>query len=505
MVRHIRIIRHGSSFQCSRWHLGLFSFYTQTKKDHFSGLAISLRGLLFWSIGSLVCGYLGVVSALFLVWSRDKSLDLRYGEMLMLPYHWDSIQERRANVSIDEGLQAMKNSRWADAEMLILSGLQRRPDLLAGRSQLAYFYLLTDRWALGVSLLSTGFSSRYPGLKYIEEAFSIAQEADDLGICTGWCEQLLTRFGGSMPPSDRSLIIVREAQLLFAQEKYKEVSDLAASEASQTSVGLRELETLALLKRGDADQTLAKLERWRQQHPEDAVIIARLQARALRRAGRLDEMAAQLDRVCSMASRDPAVFLDSVTERFEAGESEAAGDALEQFLIRFGFGRNANLIENAMASFSDINYVEGMDRLLRFAIEEKLPRKKMVLLRVVADLTEGEIDQSRRHLQELDNLWSSENPRDQLLRDFFRLLFAAATDESPDTRSRFKSFCRERRLGWGDFSCAIRVLARFNREKSALKVLDVGLMRYPSSYHLAALRRSIQAAVDAKAKAARPE
>jgi len=42
------------------------------------------------------------------------------------------------------------------------------------------------------------------------------------------------------------------------------------------------------------------------------------------------------------------------------------------------------------------------------------------------------------------------------------------------------------------------VLAGFNRKKTALRVLDVALARHPSSYHLAALKKKIQAGMDPK-------
>ena len=158
-----------------------------------------------------------------------------------------------------------------------------------------------------------------------------------------------------------------------------------------------------------------------------------------------------------------------------------------------------------MAGFAEIKYVEGMDRLLRFAREEKLPLKQMVLSKTIFHLTEAETDQSRQLLQELDKLWNLEDARDRILRDFFKLLFDAAADARAETRLRFESFCSERRLEWGDFLCAAQVLARFKQEKTALNVLDVALARYPSSYHLGALKKKIQAELEAKAKAARPE
>jgi len=49
------------------------------------------------------------------------------------------------------------------------------------------------------------------------------------------------------------------------------------------------------------------------------------------------------------------------------------------------------------------------------------------------------------------------------------------------------------------------VLAKFNREKAALKLLDAALVRYPSSCHLGTLRKKIQTEFDAKTKAIRTE
>ncbi len=496
MIRNICFVRTRAPFQFSRWHLGLFSFYTHVEDERYSGLAIHLRGLLVWSLGSLVFGYLGAVSALFLVWNRNQALGLGYGEMLLLPCHWDSIQERRAEASVDAGLQAMKDSHWADGEMLIRSGLQKTPGILTGRSQLAYFYVVTGRWWLGAPLLASGFSLRYPGRPYLEEAFAVAEVADDLELCTDWCRQLLGRFGGSMPPADRSWLVLREAQFLFAQEKFQEVADVAASHADQDGAGLRELQVLALLKLGDCTQALAKLELWQRRQPGDAVLITCLQAEALRKAGRLDEMELNLDRACAMASREPTVLLFSVTERFQAGRRESAEGALELYLRRFE--QPSFQVEAAMASLAEVKYAGGMDRLLRFATEERLPLKQMVLSKALFHLTEAEIDPSRKLLQELDKLWDLENPRDQFLRDFFKLLVEAAAEGSIETRLRFENFCDERRLEWGDSLRAAKVFARFNQNQTALKVLDLALERNPSSYHLSALKKKIQADMDTK-------
>ena len=497
MIRHICFVRARSPFHCRPWHLGLFSFYTHAEGQPYSGLAVHLRGLLLWSIGGLLFGYVGAVSSLFLIWNQDRSLGLGFGEMMLLPCRWDSIQERRAKASVNAGLQALRDSRWADAEMLILSGLQKAPSILTGRSQLAYFYLVTGRWSLGASLLASGFSLRYPGRPYLEEALAVAQGADDLELCTDWCRQLLGRFGESMPPGDRSWLVVREAQFLFTQERYQELVDVAGSHSDQDSADLRELQILALLKRGDCIQALTKLELWRWRQPKEAVLIACIQAEALRRTGRLDEMELNLDRACAMATREPTVLLFSVTELFEAGKREAAGNALELFLMRFG--RPASLIEAAMASLAEVKDAEGMDRVLRFATEGKLPLKQTVLSKALFHLTEAELDQSRPLFQQLDQLWDLANPRDRFLRDYFKLLVEAAADGGAETRLRFEFFCRERRLEWGDALRAAQVFARFHQDKTALQVLDVALASHPSSYHLGALKKKIQADMDAKA------
>ncbi len=506
MIRKIRFVSDRSHFRCNGWHLGLFSFYRRDEGlRRYTGLAIYPRGLLLWFLGCLLFGYVGVVSALFFVWRRDQSLGLRYREFLLLPIRWDSIQQRRAEAAVDKGLHAMKDAHWGDAEMLILSGLQRSPSILAGRTQLAYFYFLTGRWSLGASILSGGFSFRYPGRQYFEEACSLAQEADDFEVCTRWCQQLLTRFGESMPPADRSLLMVREAGFLFTQERYQELSNFTASCADKGNIELRELQVLALLKLGDHAQALAKLDLWQQRHPEEALMIVRLRAQGLRRVGRLNEMAQQLDRACAMAPHAPIVFLDSVTERFEAGQNGPARDALDQFLILFGSEPSSTLFEDAMANFAEIKYADGMDRLLRFARMEKLPLKKMLLLKTVFDLTEGDANEARQLLKELENLWSLDNPRDRTLREFLKLLTEATTDTDAEGRSRLDVYCSDRRLEWGDYSRAARVLARFNYEKAALKVLDVALTRYPSSCHLGALKKKIQAESDAKAKVTQPK
>ena len=501
MIRKILFARRHGPFKCDRWHLGLFSFYTHDEDKRYSGLAIDPRGLLLWSLAGLLFGYVGAVSALFYTWNRNNSANLSYGEMLVLPVRWDSIQEQRAKASVEAGLQAMKGSHWAEAEMLIASGFQRAPSLLAGRSQLANFYLLTGRWPLGASLLSKGFSLRYPGRPYLADAFAVAQNADDLALCTDWCKQLLERFGSSMPPGDRSWLVVSEAQLLLSQDRFQEVSDLVASHSDQANTSLREAQVLALLKLGDYTQALNKLELWGRQHPEDALLVTCLQAQAFRQSGRLNEMAVRLDRACSMAPRESTVLLFSVTEFFEAGKKDSAKDALDRFLIRYRFAENHALIDGAMASFAKVKYAEGMDRLLRFAVQEKLPLRQMVLSKTMFHLTEAQIEPSRQLLQELDKLWNLENPRDRILRDFFNLLADAATDPRAETQLRLESFCRERRLEWDDFFRAAKVLDRFNREDTAMAVLDVALIRYPSSYHLGVLKKKVEAEVNAKAEA----
>lgn len=472
--------------------MGLFSFYTHVEGRRYSGLAVDLRGLLIWTLGTALFGYLGAVTVLFSVWSRNKNLDLGYGEMLLLPRNWDSIQARRAQVSVNAGLLAMDLGRWADADMLIRSGLQRDPGLLVGRCQLASLCLATGRWAQGASFLEGGFAHRYPGLPYIQDAFAVAQRADDLARSTGWCRQLINRFGVSMPAGDRSWLLVREAQLFLAQGQYRELIALSSAGPNRTNPGLRELRTLALLKLGDWSQALDELNRWSLGHPKYDLLVTCLRAQAFRRGGKLDAMDAQLDLACSMAPKEPAVLLFSSTERFQAGQFESANLALESFLGRFG--SNQALVESAMDRLFELKDGRGMDRLLQFAREMGGPLKQLLISKAVFDLNETNIRQSRTLFAELGAHWNLQSGRERFLRDYFQLLDSAATDVGDGPRLRFEYFCRDHSLEWADFSCAVRVLASFHREKAAMRILDVALERYPCSYHLAALKMEIQAA-----------
>jgi tetratricopeptide (TPR) repeat protein len=301
-----------------------------------------------------------------------------------------------------------------------------------------------------------------------------------------------------MPPADRAWLVFRECQFLLSEEKFHEVADLAASQADQAGSELRQLQVLALLKAGDTAKALDRLEVWRRQHPGEEVLITCLQAQAFRRAGRLDEMARCLDRASSLAPRDPAVALYSVSERFEAGQRGLAGEALNGLLNRFGVGQNQALVEAAMGSFADIGYAEGMDRLLDFALDARLPVKQLLLSKIMYHLTEAESEQARRLLIMLNGFWDTEKPRDRTLQDFFKLLLEAATDPGTAAQLRFANFCGEQRLEWDDFLRAAKVLDKSHQEGTALRVLDVAIERFPSSYHLGALHRKIQGEVEAK-------
>lgn len=490
-IREIRLIRPGSAFQCKRWHLGLFSFYTHSRGRRYSGLAIHVYGLAAWLAAAILAAYLSAAACLFLLWKRDPFLRITYGEVVRAPLQWNSLRTRRARASIEAGLDAFKRRRWDEAEVRIRGGLQADPALLEGRIALARFYLATGRWPAAAQVLGEGMSRGDPGRDYLAAARACALAADDLRQSSRWALLALSRRGRLLSPEDAAWVSDWAAQSLASERRCDELLNLGSHLPTAPGPEFRKAEILALITEGRAAAALDQLAQWDRADHRPDVSRDCLRAVALRQAGRLREMESELTAACSLAPRSAEVLAFAAAQRFAAGRLEAADLTLGVLMARSG--RDQAALVRACRTLAETGYLKGLDRLFALARQRGLVSKQLLLTEATAHLAAGDPTGARPCFLELDQAWDLNNPREKILQRFYQLLYQTVFAPSEQSGPRLREYCGREVLQWQDFAGAAELLAKAGRTEASLQLLDLGLDRYPSSYHLAELRTRIAA------------
>src|SRR5438093_1184006 len=91
----------------ARWRLGLFGFYTRIHGYPRSGLAISLRGGLCWSLALSVAAYVGGAAAAAQWFKRNPYNRLGFVDVLTWPARRDHVARLRGEAWLAQGRAAM--------------------------------------------------------------------------------------------------------------------------------------------------------------------------------------------------------------------------------------------------------------------------------------------------------------------------------------------------------------------------------------------------------------
>lgn len=344
----LKFIWAASGRVSARWRLGLWGFYERKVGYPDSGLVVSVRGILVYTLFMLLLGYVSVATAIFVWLDRKEYNHVTYADVLLLPIRWDEVQAKRGQTYLDGGMADLENKLWGQGMMKLRIGLARYPQALKPRLTLAQIYHYSQRHELAMKVMEEGFnaSKSYPGRQYLQSYFMLAQQGEDYTAILKACDRYLTSEEGL--PEDEALWLLQQKVMALLQVKRADEALTLLNQAPDTRM-FKEQRVLVMLEMGEAEQALAYLGDWAEMVGETEQIL-RLQVRANREVKNIKAMNDCLMKLRELRPADPRSLAYGVIQQELAGESDMARATLEDFFFRFsGFYENMKMIAAPLA------------------------------------------------------------------------------------------------------------------------------------------------------------
>lgn len=480
--RRVKFVWSSSSHRHRRWRFALVG-YPQRRGAR---LAISLRGAICWLLGLAVAGYVAGTAALFCWFDRRPDNLIGYTDTLLLPLRWTEVRELRGRMMIQEGLADLAAQRWSEAHLKLRVGLARDPKHAEGRRALAQFYQLAGRRAHALTVLTGGLAHGYPGRAYLQEFFAFAAAGEEHEAIVRACEQLLPTA-----TTDQSWLREQHIHALLAAGRFAEA--LSAAEGGGAGAAVREARVLALLELDRTGEALAYLAEWEaESDAATRATVIRLRVRALREAGQIAAMNAEWERLRELEPVNPHTYLYGVVQKSLAGQRAESVAALEDYFRRFVASPSEVLLAaNALASAGDVALV---DRCVERAAEQGFSKVTFGLVRVEAQLSDGDWTAAGRAMAEIEPLLAAAPPAERYVGTWLQRLLAVSVRGDEVPVPVLVDFLQERPAPLRLLRVSIEVLIRAERYEPARTILDLAERAYPSSRTLAGLRSKTEGA-----------
>lgn len=488
----IKLIWGGAKQGPGHWRLGLWGVFERQVGSR-PRVAVSVRGVLSWLLGLMLAGYLAGATALYVWFERNPYNLVKWSDTLLLPLRWDEVRVLRGRMIIAEGLEDLRAKRWGEAHMKLRVGVARAPAELRARLALAEFYTMANQRPAAIELLNAGLGYGYPGRQYLTTLFALAAQSEDFDTIVAACAAL-------QPPDEeeRAWLKAQNVSALIAAQRAPEALALTATPDAAGSAQLREGRVLALVEAGRPVEAIAYLAAWRAETgPANRAQILRLEARALREAGRLDEMDAALEQLRTLAPADPRSHLYGVVQRYLAGRTTAAEAALDDYIRRFA-GTAQNLMLAATA-LTEAKATPLVARCLAEAAAHGFPLKPFQLTLVQAQLEAGDWGGAAATLAAVKPQLAASNLAEQFSFDWMTRLAAVATQSDAAPESALLALLQQRTLPLRVYRQTAEVLLRARRPAAAKNAVEIGLRAYPVSRTLERLRGEADAAAQVTA------
>jgi len=455
------------------WHLGLFGTYDRTDRRH-DGLAISVRGVLLWVLALLVAAYVAAMSGVFWIWSRNSYSVLSYADALLYPVRRAEIAEKKGRAFIAEGQELFRQQKWHEAARYLSLGLARCRDFRA-RLTLAQYHVMANQRALALRVLREGLTDEYPGRPYLETLFGAAEQGEDFPLVSETAQRYLAT-AKEIAPKDRRWLTEREFSALLSAGQAADA--LALAEKENISDGAAEHRVLALLALGRPAEAATFIGEWRARPAAEPGVPIRLLVRALREAGRFEEMEAALKELRELTPAEPAPRVYAVVQEAMAGRAAAASAALDDYLFRFG-GKNENLMMLAVP-LGEIRALTLLRRVADAAAERGYPRPRYQTLLMQAHAQAGDFEAAARFLAAMPDP-AQLSPAERAWRDWMGALVEVARAPNETAQTTFVSLVRDRPWPLGFIRQGVEILLRAKRWEPARDVIAIGRRAYPAS------------------------
>jgi thioredoxin-like negative regulator of GroEL len=477
-----------------RWYLGLIGRYHRnvTQDD---GLAISIRGLLFWLPVLALLAYVALATMLFYRWQRDPYSLLDYTDALLYPIRRGEVAEKHGSAFIAKGTDLFRAKKYQDAANLLRAGLARRPQDIEARITLAEFYRLTNQRALALHVLKGGFGDNFPGPLFAESLVAQAEASEDFSLILEFCDRYLKLPDAEIPLRHRKWLSEKKFAALLAAGRPAEALVLADGEPPGNTA--TEHRVMALLALGRSDDALVALVDWRRNAGAELGLVGRLEIRALREAKRFAEMEQALGRLLATAPANPSLAAFGIVQRAMSGLEPEADKALEDFWFRFG-GSASNL-QMIAQPLGEIEHVALLRRCLEKAIFHGYPSDRFQVLLVQALMQQGESAAASTILASMPPPAGRDRVTSQFWREWMRSLIDTAI--APAGAGQITLLEQLQRRPWSIriFRQSIEALLVSDRLEAAGQVASMAARYFPASSWMQNKNRAIADSLSARA------
>jgi len=454
-----------------RWVLGLFGYYVQDTGVKTEGLAVSIRGVLAWSGAALVALYLAGAGALYAVWSRNPHSRLTYADALLLPVRKKDVDRKKGQAFLAEGRAALEQKKWQAAISLLQFGLARYPEDRDARLALARIYQMAEQRDAALKVMAEGLTGEFPGREFLATYFDWLEQAENFGEIV----RLADGHRRGAGEADQRWLAEQRFLALAAGGRHAEA--LAAAESEGTGKVALERQVTALLALKRPEEALTRLAAWRPLAGAELWLVTKLQAQALREAGRLEEMEAAMDELRRLLPAEPAALVFRILQRMKAGRTEAAHAALGDYVFRFGGSpENLRLAAKPLAELGDS---AGVRACLVAAQERGYPPAPLRVLLIQSHLVAGEWSEASRDLALLPEPTGADQESGRVWRTWVSALVAAAQSPAEPLQRALADVFRGRPWRPQVLRETVAALLLADRLETAREVLALAARAFP--------------------------
>ncbi|MDF3057517.1 MAG: hypothetical protein K0R17_1732 [Rariglobus sp.] len=292
-------------------------------------------------------GWIGTASAayLFVKYKRDFT-EVKFTDMLLLPWRWDAYQIARGDFLITSAQKDLKQQKYREAFNGLRLGLIKSPANKEGRLLLAQFYGLWKRPDLTRQTLLDGFAYHKNDNDYLKTLFSfLLQQQEDKQVLVFYKE--LLGHDSSINPRNQ-LVALAAASSCYFRGNYDEAESILRRYQLEGSRDGRLLLARISWDRGAKDQAIDRLRELAAELPNDEEIYTQT-VTYLREANR-DSEARRESFVRALANpRNARARIDQLYAYQKEGDTSSVKTNVEEIFRDFTAEPNALL---ALADFA---------------------------------------------------------------------------------------------------------------------------------------------------------
>ncbi len=490
----LKLIWRSSDVVQGRWWLGLFCSYERRPGFPGTGLAISLRGVLRWTLVLSVAGYLTGAAVIARWFAHSPHNQIGFSDVLTWPVRRTHVAQLRGRAWLAQGKDALQAKRWAEGAFLLRRGLELCPEDFEARFTMAQFYLLSGQRTRALALLIDGALRQLPPPAWREQVFTLTAAGEDWESTLLFCDRCLPRVGEPAKWAERQTLLAHKLVALIALDRAGEALTLAEGEGDPAAVAVKAQRVRALLALGRPGDAAEFIRRWRavmlvDMWPE----IARLQVQALREAGRLDEMDRTLAELRSLHSERPEPLAFAVEQKARTGRGAAA--ALDDYLFRFGnTPANLQLLGQPLSEIPDVVLLQ---HIVAAAAEHGFPTRPLRVHLAVALLRSGDWPALARLVGELAPAFAKADSDGKLWFNWIQSLSAALSSPTPGPTEHLLAFLQTRKVSLEAHRLTVTALRRAGLDPAARSALAIARMLYSESPWLRAQQADVERAIAA--------